>query len=539
MRCDFIATVPPQEHHAASDGLYRLRPKLNPSLRSDRTRRPDCGSSLEPLEFSTHASMFIFTTRSHSMRRFRVASHSDQDLGISLATCALTLIALLVPFRIQAQCQPADPAQPKPAQTQNASPERPQFYDEPQFTVAGVADTTNLGGHGSDTVVRTKEALAKDTVSLSKPAIRDQSAASSEMEEKSLRDTVERDPANFNANHKLGKLLAENGKARDAISYLEHAAQLNPGDYDNAYDLAVAYANAGKYDDSRKHARALLAQQDRAELHHLLGDVEERAGNPLEAVREYQRAAEMNQSESHLFDWGAELLAHRAAEPAVEVFAKGNRLFPRSVRMLVALGVSWYARGSYSESVACLFAASDLNPADPIPYVFLGKMQNAEIVSREGFVERLGRFVRLHPENALANYYYATALWKTRKGSEDVTTPAQVESLLNKAALLDRKLGGVYLLLGILYSDREDFPKAIVAYQQAIEVDPQMEEPHYRLAQVYRRRGEKAKAERELQLYEQLQKKNVELAERERHEIQQFVFALRDQNSIAPQPQKP
>jgi hypothetical protein len=26
----------------------------------------------------------------------------------------------------------------------------PQFYDEPQFTVSGVTDTTNLGGHGSD-----------------------------------------------------------------------------------------------------------------------------------------------------------------------------------------------------------------------------------------------------------------------------------------------------------------------------------------------------------------------------------------------------
>jgi Tfp pilus assembly protein PilF len=166
-------------------------------------------------------------------------------------------------------------------------------------------------------------------------------------------------------------------------------------------------------------------------------------------------------------------------------------------------------------------------------------MLNAEIVQPEGFVERLGRFARLQPENSLANYYYAVALWKTRKGPEDRTTPAQVESLLNKAVLLDRKLGGAYLLLGILYSDRGAFPKAMAAYQQAIKADPQMEEPHYRLAQVYRRRGEKAKALQELQLYEQLQKKKAEQAERERHEIQQFVFALRDGVTAAPPPQKP
>jgi tetratricopeptide (TPR) repeat protein len=482
--------------------------------------------------------MFIFATRNQSMWRLRVTSRSDQELGSPLATCVLTLIALLAPFRIQAQCQPADPAQAKPSQTPTASSGTPQFYDEPRFTVAGVADTTNLGGHGSDTVVRTKEALAKDTVSLSKPTSSDLSAASSGAEEKTLRDAVGHDPASFEANHQLGKLLADNGKTRDAILYLEHAAQLNPSDYDNAYELAVAYANAGKYDDSRTRARALIARQDRAEMHHLLGDVEEKAGNPLEAVREYQRAAEMNPSESHLFDWGAELLAHRAADPAIEVFAKGNRLFPRSVRMLVALGVSWYARGSYGQSVRCLFDASDLNPSDPTPYLFLGKMQNAEIVQPEGFVERLGRFARLQPENALANYYYAVALWKTRKGS-DSTTPAQVESLLNKALFLDPKHGGAYLLLGILYSDRGDFPKAIAAYQQAIEADPQMEEPHYRLAQIYRRVGEKARAQQELQLYEQLQKKKAEQSERERHEIQQFVFALRDGATAAPQPQKP
>ena len=43
----------------------------------------------------------------------------------------------------------------------------PEFFDEPQFTVAGVTDGTNLGGHGSNAVVRTKESLARDIASLS------------------------------------------------------------------------------------------------------------------------------------------------------------------------------------------------------------------------------------------------------------------------------------------------------------------------------------------------------------------------------------
>jgi len=209
----------------------------------------------------------------------------------------LAFLTLLAPIQLRSQCQPAEVAKVESGNTNNSA-EKLQFHDEPQFIVAGVADTTNLGGHGSDTVVRTKESLAKDTVLLSKPTSGDLSAASSAAEEKTLRDAVGHDPASFEANHQLGKLLADNGKTRDAILYLKHAAQLNPSDYDNAYELAVAYANAGKYGDSRTHARALLAWQDRAELHHLLGDVEEKAGNPLEAVHEYQRAAEMNPSVS-------------------------------------------------------------------------------------------------------------------------------------------------------------------------------------------------------------------------------------------------
>ena len=423
---------------------------------------------------------------------------SADALHNRIAGMVLAFLTLFAPIQLRSQCQPAAVAKVESGNTNNSA-EKPQFHDEPQFIVAGVADTTNLGGHGSDTTVRTKESLAKDTVSLSKSP-RNQYGSSSRIEA------------------------------------LEKAALLKPDDYNAAYELAQAYASAGRYDDSRSHVRALIARQDRAELHHLLGDIEEKAGNSLDAVREYQRAAEMNPSESHLFDWGTELLAHRAVEPAIEVFAKGSRLFPRSVRMLVALGVSWYSRGDYAQSTACLFDASDLNPADPTPYLFMGKMLNAEVALSQGFAERLGRFARLQPENAAGNYYYATALWKSRK---DLASIPQVESLLNKATLLDPKLADAYLLLGNVHSEEREFPKAITDYQRAIQADPEREEPHYRLAQLYRRIGEKSKAQQELQLYEQLQKKNIEKIERERHEIQQFVFSLRDPAKTEAEPQHP
>ena len=341
---------------------------------------------------------------------------------------------------------------------------KPQFFDQPEFTVAGVTDTTSLGGHGSDTIARTWEALAKETVSLGK------------------------DPAG--------------------------AAPLST------------------YERERDKLQALLAQEDRPELHHSLGDVQEKLGNSLEAVREYQRAAELNPRETYLFDWGSELLLHHAPEPALEVFTKGTQLFPRSVRMLIGLGAAWFARGSYDQAVQKICDASDLNPSGSAPYLFLGKMQSAEPAPAAEAVEKLHRFVVQQPENAQANYYYAVGLWKLRKGPEDTASTAQVEALLRKAIHLDPKYAAAYLQLGIVHSDEKDYPQAISDYRQAVQTDPDVEEAHYRLAQTYRRLGDAANAEAELRIYDKVAKESAQKTERERREVRQFVYTLRDQPPV-------
>jgi tetratricopeptide (TPR) repeat protein len=421
------------------------------------------------------------------------------------------------------------------------SNDRPEFFDEPHFTVAGVTDTTSLGGHGSDTIVRSREDVVEATVSLNSalpcgPA----PSPNNPTKERSLRDAVERQPESFDANHQLGTLLVDEGKSREGLPYLERASGVNPGDHDNSYELAIALANSGNYERARISLRDLVtaenkSAQEKAEPHHLLGEVDEKLGNSLEAVQEYQRAAELNPSESNLFDWGAELLMHRATEPALEVFAKGNRLYPHSVRMLSGLGAAWYAHGSYDEAAQRLCEASELDPNDPNPYLLMGKIQAAESAASEAIVERLGRFVRLQPENALANYYYAVSLWKRRKSPEDVADLAQIKSLLEKAVHLDPKFGAGYLQLGVLYAEQKHFSDAIRAYRHAIEATPRLEEAHFRLAQAYRQVGETAKAQAELQLYAQISKEKAEETERQRHELQQFVYELRGTTPAPPQ----
>jgi tetratricopeptide (TPR) repeat protein len=415
-----------------------------------------------------------------------------------------------------------------PLVSQGSATSAPQFFDQPQFTVAGVTDTTSLGGHGSDTVVRTQNSLAKDTLSLAETAVKPPPDAA---REKSLRELAKRQPDDFGVNHQLGQLLIAGGRAQEAIPFLERAAANDPANYENAYDLALANAEVGNYPIARDEATKLLATHDQGDLHHLLADVDEKLGDSLEAVRQYQRAAELDPSESHLFDWGAELLLHHAPEPAMEVFSRGNRLFHGSARMLLGLGAASFARGDYEEAVQRICRASDLNPNASLPYQFLGKIEEAENQANPDLVEKLHRYVTLQPDNADANYYYALGLWKLRNAAHNKGSVTQVESLLKAAIQINPKYAAAALHLGIVHSERGAYSEAISDYRKALDADPAMEEAHYRLAQAYRQTGNAEKAKEELLLYGQLAKESAQKQEQERHQIKQFVYRLRDQSA--------
>jgi tetratricopeptide (TPR) repeat protein len=294
-------------------------------------------------------------------------------------------------------------------------------------------------------------------------------------------------------------------------------------------NFVVAGVTAGAYQGGHGSDVILRSREGLAKETAGLGGVSEKSGDALGTVREYQRTAQLDPSERNLFDWGAELLKHRADQAAIEVFTKGRRLFPGSSRMLLGLAVAEYSLGSYDLATHSFFAACDLDPNDPTPYLFLGKVQATEITKSAGFLDRMARFAKLNPSNALANFHYAAAMWGQRTGPEDRETPVKVKALLEKAIRIDPKLARAYLLSGAVEFDSGKVPAAIAAFQKAIEVNPDLEEAHYRLAQAYRRTAESANAQTELAVYDRLSKKSAEEAQHDRSELQQFVITLRTQ----------
>jgi tetratricopeptide (TPR) repeat protein len=271
-----------------------------------------------------------------------------------------------------------------------------------------------------------------------------------------------------------------------------------------------------------------------ANLHRISGERDETQGDPLAAVREFEQAVREDPSEQNYFEWGSELLLHRAVLQAKDVFAAGAKLYPKSARMLTALGAALFAGAFYDEAAQRLCDASDLTPTDPEPYVFMGKVEMAAPNPLACVEQKLARFVALQPDNPLANFFYAMTVWKQHGQSVDSTILIQVEAMLTKAVSADPKCGDAYLQLGVLHSSKLDYRGAIGYYTKAIEANPQMSEAHYRLGVAFDRVGDHARAKHEFQLHDDIDKQQKAEVERQRREVKQFLVVTPDKTFASP-----
>ena len=351
-----------------------------------------------------------------------------------------------------------------------------------------------------------------------------------------LRKAVELAPQTYDANHNLGELYIQLSKLQEAVAYLKRAQEINPSAYNNGYDLALAFEHLGNREQARQQLEELIRVNDTAELHSLLGVIEEKSKNFLASAAEFEKAARMDPSENNIFEWGTELLLHQTFEPAIEVFKAGLARYPQSSQMKVGFGVAQYGLGNFDAGAEAFLQASDMNPADRLPLIFLGKTyDNLSPAIKGQIISRLERFVQADQHDASVRYYYAMALW--RQGG-DVPEPARqalVESLLKTAAAFDASFADARLQLGILYANQHKFDEAIAQYEQALKINSENATVHYRLGQSLARTGATARAKEEFAEFERLRTQEVDAANKKSAEIHRFVYTLRQANKATSQ----
>ena len=356
----------------------------------------------------------------------------------------------------------------------------------------------------------------------------------SELAGEQFRKALELEPRDYTANHNLGEFYIQSGKVAEARPLLERAQGINPSSYDNGYDLAMADLLTDRPGEARQIVQNMLRNKDTGELHNLLAQIEEKDGKFVAAANEFGTAAHMDPSEDNLFDWGSELLLHRTYEPAIDVFRQATRLYPGSPRFQIGLGMALYSRGLYEEALKALLTAADLNPSDPRCYLFLSRAYDSSPNQAEDVIQRFRRYSELEPNNALAQYYYAMSLWKGKRAEGSGLDLQAVESLLKKSIALDGKLPEAHMQLGNLYADQHQYATSIPEYERALELNPNLPEAHYRLGTDYVHVGQKERAQSEFDVYQKLRAQHMAEVDKERAEVQQFVYSSKAAPSTRP-----
>ena len=326
-------------------------------------------------------------------------------------------------------------------------------------------------------------------------------------EEQAMLLAAERQPDNVQAAASLGEYYVHKQNWRAGVRWLSKAYKLSDGNESIGYDLALAQMQAGDLEGAKKQAGQMLERAESAKLHNLLGAIEDKRGQYLEAATEYHRAAEIDPSESNIFDLATFLLQHKRfagfVEASVKFFRYGVAQFPRSSQMMVGLGVALYASEQYDEAVRVLCAAVDLDPKDSRPIEFLGK---ARKVSPELGVEvdrRLQDFAVRYPHNAAICYYYAFSLWQ-RGGGEEGKNLDKIHTLLMEAESRAPDWYEPPYQLGVVYESEKLYPDAIREMRKTVRIEPGFAPAHFRLAVLYGRTGDKAKAAAESAIVERI-----------------------------------
>lgn len=332
-------------------------------------------------------------------------------------------------------------------------------------------------------------------------------------DESALLMAAEREPKNVELVSSLGNVYLHQGKWRESVRWLSKAYALSGGSESIGCNLAYAYMQAGELESAKHQIEKMLARADSARLHNLLGAVEERHKNYLDAAREYHRAAEIDPSEPYIFDLATFLLQHKQyvgfTDESIKFFRYGVSRFPRSSQMMVGLGVALYASGQYDEAVQVLCAAVDLAPTDRRPIEFLGKVRNVSPALAEQVDRQLRDFAERYPGNAAANYYYAFSLWQ-RAGGEEGKNLDKIEGLLRKAETEAPDWYEPHYQLGVLYGSEKRYLEAIRELQKTIKIEPEFSPAHFKLAVFYNRTGDKPNAAREAGVVKRLKNRQME-----------------------------
>ena len=335
---------------------------------------------------------------------------------------------------------------------------------------------------------------------------------------------------------RLAKLLISHAHFADATEDLEQALELDPQNADLMFDLALAQFKAGQAKEALATAQKCRALRDGAEVEDLLGDIAESAGDNLSAVRSYQAAVTLApEDENYRISLAVELLRHENFEPAKVVLTQAESLFPKSWRIVAALGMVQYFAGTKESSSRILLRASELAPQSQTVFEYLGEVEMDESSPPDGAaIARLCGFADAHSDAAREEFYCGALQLHRDYVARDTTHAAEIVRRLTLSAKALAREAGPHCELGRAEAWLERWQPALHESEVCAQLDPDSAKAHYRLAQLYHRMGQTDHWREQLELHRVAALRLADENEQRQKTRNTFIYKIRTQAPEGP-----
>ena len=327
---------------------------------------------------------------------------------------------------------------------------------------------------------------------------------------------------------RLAEILSRANLFSEAVVDFAAASALAPDRGDLLYDLALANFRAGRLDDALASAERSKSVAETGSIESLIGDIQEKRGDPLAAVHSYQAAVTLEPSEEryHLA-LGLELLRHQTFDAALVVFKQASALFPQSLRVKILLGLAYYFVDRSADAMQVLLDAARMDPRDETVARYLGEITLQDTSTPDpAAIAQVCSFADEHPENRTADAFCGGILLKVARDNGDISRRPEILRRLQHAAHIAPREPMARCQLGKAFEWVELWSQARPETEVCVQLDPGSPDGHYQLSRVYRRLGLTALANQQTSLQQAAALKQSEESIRRTETVTKFLVLL-------------
>ena len=248
---------------------------------------------------------------------------------------------------------------------------------------------------------------------------------------------------------------------------MERYTEVLKNDPDNGealYYVAVVCCQEGQYTQGAELARKAIANGlNTAKVHNLLGQALDRLGEPLEAIKSFDKAIAVDPDFADAHGNRANILVEAGlAEEALKSFARALALNPNSPSDLVNRGAFLQDLGRHEEALADYDKALTVAPG--APNILVNKANALSMLGRFAEAEAVyDAVLKAQPKNALAMAHRGLAIKHQGRYAEALAALEQSIALEPADANTAVALGHLLMLLG-------DWRKGFPYYEQRVDM---------------------------------------------------------------------